>query len=166
MLAPTWDSLVLLALIGFATLGIVLRYSKVTPLLIGIYISLAVTNEVGLELFRLLRRLEITGFDTTLFVVRLLLFVLLTFLLFLEGESIAPGPENGGGMTGSIKGGIFGAIAGALVITSIVGFMGAAERTDLLNKSSLANTMNNLRLWLLIPFPLMLAAGSLIRRFR
>lgn len=165
MLTPTWDTLFWFAIFGFGVLGFVLRHSKIVPLMIGMYISLAVTNEIGLELYRFLLKSEVGGVEASLFAVRIVIFVVLTFLLFIEGDAISPATESAG-MMGSIKGGIWGLVAGMIFVSTLVDFMGAADQKSMLVKSSIAATLDPWRVWLLLPFPVVLAVSSLLKRFR
>jgi uncharacterized membrane protein required for colicin V production len=164
MIALTWNGLLMFMLIGFVVGGIVMRRAQASVLLVATYIALAVTKEIGLSLFRFVRQSGF-GTNTSQFMIMAIVFIILTFLLFVEGEYIASAasPE---GTTGSVYGGIFGALAGCIVITTLAHFMGADDRAILLRRSSIADLLYPLRVWLLIPFPLYLCLMSLLKRFK
>ncbi|OIP96477.1 hypothetical protein AUK40_04905 [Candidatus Wirthbacteria bacterium CG2_30_54_11] len=166
MLTPTWDTLIAFALAGCAVLGFIIRKYKISTLLIALYIALTVANEVGLEVFRFLRKTGMANQDMSLFIVKIVIFVFLGLLLFIEGEYISPSGEGGSGLGQSFMGGAYGLLAGLIIITSCIHFMGAGDQATLMTKSQIARILDPARVWLLVPFPFMLAISSLIKRFR
>ena len=164
MLTPTWDTLLAFALFSFVVLGLVIRKYKTGVLIIAQLVGLTVANEIGLELFRFIRRLNFEG-GTSLFMVKVIVFAFIAFLLFIEGEYLT-GSEDGGGVAQSIGGAVFGMLAGGIFIASVVTFMSAADQGTILAKSSIARSIYSWKLFFIVPFPLYLAISSLIKRFR
>jgi len=167
MITPTWDLLLSFTLFVFIVFGIVVRKYKISTLLVALYIALAVSSEIGLELFRLIRKLGWGSDNTDLFTVKFFIFAFLGFLLFIEGEHItSAGDDGSSGLVQSVIGGLYGLLAGGIVITSIIHFMSAGDQVALIAKSPIAKTLDGLRIWFLVPFPFILAFSSLIKRFK
>ena len=166
MITPTWNTLLLGMLVGLTIFGFVARKAKTATLLIALYIALTIANEIGLELYRFIKKAEFGNLDTSLFMVKLVMFAFLGFLLFIEGEHIASGEGSGSGMAQTIWGTFYGFLAGGIVVTTMIYFMSATDASNLLAKSVVARTLEPFRVWFLIPFPFLLAISSLIKRFK
>ena len=166
MITPTWDTLLLFSLIAFVVFGFVVRRAKIGWLLVSLYVALCVSNGIGLELFRFIKKAELAGFDASLFMVKFIIFAFISFMLFIDNHYISPDDEGGSGFAQSFTGALYGLLAGGIIITSVIGFMGSKDHASLLAKSFLARTLDPWHVFFLIPFPFMLAISSLLKRFK
>ncbi len=158
--------MLIFVIVVFCLVGFVMRKSKIFPLLIGIYIALAVTNEVGLEMYRFLNKSEVGGITWSQFIVKTAIFCFIAFLLFIEGRHISPADDGDNPLMESIQGAVWGAVAGAILFVVVIGYMGAADQATILNKARVVNLLTSKRMWLIIPFPITLAFSSLLKRFK
>jgi hypothetical protein len=149
---------------GIVAFGFLMQKDKIQATLISTYIALAVTTIWGDQIYRILTGNEVVmnqiwfraNFNP--FILKTALFI--SFLLLLSFKSKVISGKNSK-ISSPFIAIAYSALAGFLIISSLLSFMPTAQRATILSDSALAGFMYNLRTWwVLLPALMMIFVSA------
>jgi len=159
-MTPSWDLFVIIFFVVIAALGVMLGRSKVLNVLVGSFVGYVVATELGTLAHNLITTYSKTA-NISLFIVKAVLFFATILVLNSKTELVGKGGDDGLSIVTSI----YGVLAGGFIATALLSFLEAAEKTKILNNSSLLVQIDNLKIfWIIGPVVFMIFADMLRSR--
>lgn len=160
----TWDSLLMMMLLGGVGLGFLLRKAKIITYILSIYLSFILANELGLWITRGIRAFLNT--DVSLFYLKFALFVFTLVLLATEEHFLSNQIDIPMGIKANFEGALYGFLMGGLFLSQIFELMDGAAIMEIQTKSIIAAYIIANRIFLVIIPIVVIAISSILRRFK
>ncbi|MEI6222798.1 MAG: hypothetical protein WCP97_08605 [bacterium] len=160
----TWDSLLLVIMLGGALLGFLLRKAKIITYIISCFIAFVFANELGVGITRALR--SFTNADIKLFYLKFVLFMFVLLALMTEEKFMSNGVSVPMGIFPNLEGALYGWVFSVLFVSNIFQLMDDVTVMELQGKSILAGFIAVNRLWIVMIPILAICIASIMRRFK
>lgn len=160
----TWDSVLMVILVGGMGLGFLLRKAKIISYIISVYLGFILAQELGLWVTRGLR--AFLNFDVNLFYLKFLLFILVVAALATEEYFLSNKIDIPMGIKANFEGALYGLLLSGLFISQVFELMDGATLLEIQFKSILAGYLIANRVFLVIIPITLICISSVLRRFK
>ncbi len=160
----TWDSILLVMLVGGMGLGFLLRKAKIFTYIIAIYLAYIFSNELGLWITRGIR--AFLNFDVNIFYLKFVLYILLSGTLMTEEYILSNQINIPVGVKTNFEGAFYGFLFSSLFISNIFTLMDGNISEEIQRKSIMASYIIVNRIFIVVIPILIISISSLFRRFK
>ncbi len=165
---PTWDLVLLVFFAASVIYGFLMGKDKILATILGAYVGLVIANQWGARVFDLVSNqtgVLNTGWmhgSLSIFIVKVVLFAIVLLVVAMRGNLMPhlPGIGNNNGIFNLAVPFIHSVLSAALIASSILDFLPADTRSQVIEKSIVAAPLvAYYSWWLILPVLLMMISG-------
>ena len=165
-MTPSWDLFIILFFVILTVYGLLLGRGRVFNILINTYVGLVIATELGSIAFDYLSQAASIqhSVSLSLFGAKVLVFASVIFILTMKSELSG---SNDDSSASSLYTAGYGFLAAGLILSSILSFMTAGDRSNMFASSSLASQIYAYHsFWLIGPIAFIIITSVLVRLIR